>query len=203
MAAPRLATAAAKNSGRLSKLFTKVVTKIFREEVKPTTVRIPAVPTVESGLSSATRGGLTRGHAPPPTFGKGVSNGDPWVVRWPGGRANRQHVVSGHGTWDVVNGERTTVPRGTWCVFYCADGAKLSDGAGLAVEQGLDVARFETVKPGTEIRDLTIHPPRSTVPGETMVVMKGSVTTSEATSLSSILKPDMGPVHIATCREWC
>jgi len=160
----------------------------------------PTTPTANS--SSGSIAGDERGHAPPPTSGSGVSNGDPSVERWPGGRSDGQAVVAGHGKWDIVEGDETQVPQGTWCVFYCADGAKISDGTGLAVEQGLVVTPSETAGPGTMIRDLIISPARGKM-NDQMVVMNGSITTSEPTPLSSILQPGMGPVHIATCREWC
>jgi RHS repeat-associated protein len=152
--------------------------------------------------ASAAGEGLGRGHAPGPTFGKGVNNSDPSVEVWPGGRPDGQSVIAGHGTWDVAQGATVKTPSGTWCVYYCADDAKLADGVGLAVEQGLVVKPYEIVKPGTTIRDLTISPARGRL-NDPMVVMNGSITASEATLLSSILRPNMGPVHIATCREWC
>ncbi len=175
---------------------------LLHEVTEPSTPAAGTGPGPTKASADSSAAPVHRGHAPQPTFGKGVHNNDPTVERWPGGRPDGQAVIAGHGTWDVVDGAETQVPSGTWCVFYCAEDAKLSDGAGLAVEQGLIVQPYEVVGPGKNIRDLTISPARG-LSYEKMIVMTGSITTSHPTSLSAILRPNMGPVHIATCREWC
>lgn len=133
-----------------------------------------------------------RGHNIP-THGKGVG---PAGNRLPGGRHDGQAVIAGHGVYVRGTGD-TQMPSGTWGYFYVEDGARLRQSVGLSIEKGEKVKPTEIVGPGKSLPDYTVKP------GADLEMMSGSITVSKDTLLSKILKPNMGPVHIAICREHC
>ncbi|MGV9521630.1 putative adhesin [Streptomyces griseus] len=133
-----------------------------------------------------------RGHDIP-THGKGVG---PAAERLPGGRPDGQAVVAGHG-WYVRGTGDTDMPSGTWGYFYVADGVGLRQSVGLAIEQGKKIKPTEIVGPGKSLPDYTV------APGSDLRMLSGSITVSKETLLSEILKPHMGPVHLAICRKHC
>ncbi|MFD7819673.1 putative adhesin [Streptomyces sp. NPDC059698] len=133
-----------------------------------------------------------RGHSIP-SHGKGVG---PARVRIPGGRPDGQAVIAGHGAYIRGTGD-TQMPSGTWGYLYVEDGKMLGQPVGLAVEQGKKVKPTEIFGPGKDIPNYTVFP------GTDLRMMSGSITVSKPTLLSDILKPNMGPVHMAFCREHC
>ncbi|WP_308190751.1 FG-GAP-like repeat-containing protein [Streptomyces sp. HPF1205] len=133
----------------------------------------------------------TRGHDIP-TVGKGVG---PARIREPGGRTD-QPVIAGHGVYFRGTGD-TEVPNGTWAYFYVEDGKRLSQVKGIAIEKGEKIKPTEIFRPGSSMPDYTV------LPGSDLRMMERSITVSKPTRLSEILKPGMGPVHIAICREHC
>ncbi|MFH8989791.1 DUF6531 domain-containing protein [Streptomyces sp. NPDC017940] len=133
-----------------------------------------------------------RGHKNP-THGKGVG---PAAERVPGGRPDGQAVVAGHG-WYVRGTGDTRMPSGTWGYFYVEDGVGLRQSVGLAIERGQKIKPTEIVGPGKSLPDYTVSP------GDNLKMMSGSITVSKDTLLSEILKPNMGPVHLAICRKHC
>ncbi|MEV1045794.1 putative adhesin [Streptomyces sp. NPDC049916] len=58
-----------------------------------------------------------------------------------------------------------------------------------------DVKPTEIFGPGKDIPNYTMFP------GTDLRMMSGSITVSKPTLLSDVLKPNMGPVHMAFCRE--
>ncbi|MEU9193191.1 FG-GAP-like repeat-containing protein [Streptomyces hundungensis] len=148
-----------------------------------------------SGLRGWQRDAVTppvRGHDTP-TVGKGVG---PAGKRIPGGRPDGQAVIAGHGVYVRGTGD-TTMPSGTWGYFYVEDGVRLRQSVGLAIEKGEKVKPTEIVGPGKSLPNYTVKP------GADLEMMSGSITVSKDTLLSDVLKPNMGPVHIAICREHC
>lgn len=147
------------------------------------------------GLTGWRRAAVTpelRGHDIP-THGKGVG---PAAERIPGGRPDGQAVIAGHG-WYVRGTGDTQMPSGTWGYFYVEDGIGLVQSVGLAIEKGQKVTPTEIVGPGKSLPNYTVSP------GHNLVMMSGSITVSRPTLLSEILKPNMGPVHLAICRKHC
>jgi RHS repeat-associated protein len=130
----------------------------------------------------------------------------------PGGKRT---IISGHGRYvspldfamergiviestDPLPGY-TAVPKGTSVTFYSKHGQAISDKLGNAIELG-KVNEFqyrETYGPGELIPNYRLYPPKD------LTVKQGDnpvLTVQGPTSLSTLLKPDMGPVDIAACR---
>ncbi|MFJ8599238.1 putative adhesin [Streptomyces shenzhenensis] len=133
-----------------------------------------------------------RGHKIP-TYGRGVG---PAAERIHGGRTDGQTVIAGHG-WYVRGTGDMQMPSGTWGYFYIEDGVGLRQTVGLAVEKGEKIKPTEIVGPGKSLPNYTV------APGDNLRMMSGSITVSRDTLLSEILKPNMGPVHLAICRKHC
>ncbi|MGW2058633.1 DUF6531 domain-containing protein [Streptomyces sp. NPDC001840] len=133
-----------------------------------------------------------RGHSSP-THGRGVG---PAAKRNSGGRPDNQAVVAGHGVYVRGTGD-ASMPSGTWGYFYVKDRERLKQSVGLAVERGEKIPPAEIVGPGKRFPNYTVKP------GDNLEMMSKSITVSADTLLSDILKPNMGPVHIAICREHC
>ncbi|MFE4177505.1 putative adhesin [Streptomyces sp. NPDC056909] len=91
----------------------------------------------------------------------------------------------------------TQMPSGTWGYFCIEDGRRLPQPVGLAVEQGKKIKPTEIVGPGKALPNYTVKA------GHDLRMMSGSITVSKDTLLSDILKPNMGPVHLAICRDHC
>ncbi|MCQ4045977.1 putative adhesin [Streptantibioticus rubrisoli] len=117
-----------------------------------------------------------------------------------GGRADGQTVFAGHGFMERTAGE-FTVPHGTTISFYVPHGDLLPGLNGVAVEAGVYPGGFvETFHPGDVIPDYTLAAPSAGL-GGSFSVMENSVTVTERTRLSELLKEGMGDVHWAACRE--
>ncbi|MEU1784128.1 putative adhesin [Streptomyces abikoensis] len=117
-----------------------------------------------------------------------------------GGRPDGQTVLAGHGYLRRGAGEMT-VPPGTTISFYVPHGDLLPGLNGLTVEAGIYPGGYvETFRPGETIPDYTLDAPAAGMGGGFSVFEK-STTVSERTPLSQILKPSMGDVHWAACRD--
>lgn len=118
-----------------------------------------------------------------------------------GGRADGETVLAGHGYLRRDSGE-LTVPEGTTISFYVSDGELIPGLNGVAVESGVypESGYVETFKAGDRIPDYTLAAPEAAF-GRSFSVMEDSVTVAERTLLSELLKPNMGNVHWAACRE--
>ena len=109
-----------------------------------------------------------------------------------------------NGTYDVVpsfSGYGFT-PPGTTVTFYCWNGMTISDQLGNAIEQGkLLPEQFRvTYYPGDRIPNYTLTQPMTLhvnkeTPGVRVITVK------QPTSLAQLLRPGMGAVHWAACRE--
>ena len=93
------------------------------------------------------------------------------------------------------------VPEGTTITFYAWHGQEISDDLGGAVElQQLDKEQFRvTYHPGDTIPNYALLPPT----GLTVFTRPGikSIQVDHPTSLKELLKPGMGAVHWAACRQ--
>ncbi|MCC2278574.1 hypothetical protein LKL35_24565 [Streptomyces sp. ET3-23] len=117
-----------------------------------------------------------------------------------GGRLDGETVLAGHGYLRRGSGEMM-VPPGTTISFYVPHGDLLPGLNGITVEAGIYPGGYvETFHPGDVIPDYTLDAPAAGMGGG-FSVMEKSTTVSQRTLLSQILKPDMGNVHWAACRE--
>jgi hypothetical protein len=119
-----------------------------------------------------------------------------------GGRADGETVLAGHGYLERSAGE-VVVPKGTTVTFYIKDGEKLPGLNGVAVEGGSYPAGgyWETFKEGDRIPNYTLAPPEGSG-GGSFTVYENSTTVAQRTSLSELMKENMGNVHWAACREY-
>ncbi|GAA2418927.1 putative adhesin [Streptomyces mauvecolor] len=141
------------------------------------------------------------------------SNPKPIAGKWPdtdgryyatrvleGGRPDGETVLAGHGFYKSGAGD-ITVPPGTTLSFYIEHGKMIPGLNGVAVEGGsYPGAAVETFHPGDKIPNYTLGPPEALGQGG-FTVYENSTTVGRKTSLSDLLKPDMGNVHWAACRE--
>ncbi|MDJ0369460.1 hypothetical protein QMK19_07180 [Streptomyces sp. H10-C2] len=163
----------------------------------------------------ANRGGGT----PLPPFDeikRAVAESKPQIVsgRWPdndgryyasrvlaGGRSDGETVLAGHGYIERNAGE-ITVPPGTTISFYVEHGERIPGLNGVAVEGGsYPAAALETFHPGDRIPNYTLGPPTPSAAGG-FTVYENSTTVPGRTPLGDLLKPNMGNVHWAACREF-
>jgi hypothetical protein len=88
------------------------------------------------------------------------------------------------------------VPEGTPITFYIKHGMTISDRAGRRVERGsrFGLRRYKYF-PGQEVPNYTLLPPTR------LGIRTNSMTVDNATYLSDLLKPDMGNLDWAACRE--
>ncbi|MFK4224076.1 putative T7SS-secreted protein [Streptomyces sp. NPDC019890] len=147
---------------------------------------------------------------------RAVSESNPQIVsrKWPdddgryyasrvlkGGRPDGETVLAGHGYIEVGAGE-VVVPPGTNLSFYVSHGERIPGLNGVAVEGGsYPGAAVETFGPGDRIPNYTLAPPEAKGAGG-FTVYENSRTVAQRTMLSDLLKPDMGNVHWAACREF-
>ncbi|MBV2154882.1 putative adhesin, partial [Kitasatospora sp. SUK 42] len=137
----------------------------------------------------------SRGHADEPAVGKNLPSAHAVAESVThGSRSDGNAVIAGHG-WRDQYAESFEMPQGTWLKCHCEDGMKLGDSAGLKIELGQPVPVTETILPGQRMKDILVGPPKG------LNVATGSVVTSVPTPLSEMLKPGMGCVYLATCRE--
>jgi hypothetical protein len=106
-------------------------------------------------------------------------------------------VLSGHGSYNLVNG-RFTSPDGTWVATYVPHDDYLLDSDGNQIELGNPPAPTHVYGPGEEMPNYTLHPPNGiTIMGNPDTV----ITVEEDTLLEELLYPDMGMVHWAACTK--
>lgn len=139
----------------------------------------------------------------------------PWKTR-----AGRITVLAGHGLWaradeiEIKDGQLsykkggsyedpgfTVVPPGTTITFYAYHGQNISDPLGNAIEENkLHPDQYRvTYYPGDRIPNYALVPPKGLEIHKTPGVEL--VTVAQPTSLHELLKPGMGAVHWAACRE--
>ncbi|MGW1163986.1 WXG100 family type VII secretion target [Streptomyces sp. NPDC002550] len=117
-----------------------------------------------------------------------------------GGRPDGETVFAGHGYIEPKAGE-IVVPEGTNISFYVQHGDMLPGLNGLTVERGVYPGGYvETFGPGETIPNYTLGPPTPSGGGG-FSVFENSTTVAERTRLEDLLKPGMGNVHWAACRE--
>ncbi|MDF3302736.1 putative T7SS-secreted protein [Streptomyces tropicalis] len=117
-----------------------------------------------------------------------------------GGRMDGEKVFAGHGYLKSRAGE-TVIPEGTHISFYVQHRDALPGLNGLTVERGVYPGGYvETFGPGKAIPNYTLGPPASTGGGG-FSVFENSTSVDRETPLSELLKPGMGNVHWAACRE--
>ena len=120
--------------------------------------------------------------------------GDPLGATDPSGADPKPvTVLAGHGGWYGSSGF-VTVPEGTTVIFHQPAGSPITDPYGLSIEEGAPIKYAEVYGPGSRIPDYTLAKP------EDLVTLPSSVTVTQDTQLSSLLKPGMGTVHWAACR---
>ncbi|MFG3499518.1 RHS repeat-associated core domain-containing protein, partial [Streptomyces sp. NPDC047928] len=126
----------------------------------------------------------------------GVENKGPESVTQ-GRRADGETVFSGHGTFGSNTGQ-FMVPQGTTLHFYVPHRKTLDDSVGLAVERGGPDApgAVESFGPGSILPDYILGPPTN------LNIMSGSLTVTQKTGISAVIKQGMGNVHMAMCREF-
>ncbi|MFH9429935.1 putative T7SS-secreted protein [Streptomyces sp. NPDC017615] len=117
-----------------------------------------------------------------------------------GGRPDGETVLAGHGFIESGAGE-IVVPKGTSITFYVEHGERIPGLNGLTVERGVYPEGYShTLHEGAKIPNYTLAPPAASG-GGTFSVFENSTTVAERTKLGELLKPDMGNVHWAACRE--
>ncbi|MDK1473071.1 hypothetical protein QNO07_06490 [Streptomyces sp. 549] len=118
-----------------------------------------------------------------------------------GGRADGQTVLAGHGFLESRAGV-LTVPPGTSISFYVQHGERIPGLNGVAVESGVypKGGYVETFHAGDQIPNYTLGSPQARL-GEGFSVMEESTTVANRTKLSELLRPGMGEIHWAACRE--
>ncbi|CAM5686365.1 WXG100 family type VII secretion target [Streptomyces hirsutus] len=93
------------------------------------------------------------------------------------------------------------MPEGTSMSFYVEHGDRLGGLDGLTVEAGVYPGEaLQVARSGDVIPNYTLAAPASG-PGGGFSVFENSVTVAERTKLDELLKPGMGNVHWAACRE--
>lgn len=148
-------------------------------------VRGPSQPQVVAGNCVAAEArGASRG-GPGDEYARSVS---------PGGRPDGETVFAGHGSYE--SGVRTTtVPEGTTLKVYSPQGDTIYDSVGRAIERGTGPAPYEVFGPGQAVPNYNLRAPKG------LDIMSGSTTVQDPTSLSQLLRPNMGVCHWAACTE--
>ncbi|MDX3230475.1 RHS repeat domain-containing protein, partial [Streptomyces sp. ME19-01-6] len=119
----------------------------------------------------------------------------------PGGRPDGETVLSGHGgIWseDTRPGQeaKVTVPKGTRLHFYADHGGMLKNPRANRIELGTELgAPTEIIEPGQQVWNYSLFPP------DDLEIMGNPKMVRRETPLSKLLKPNMGNVHWAACRE--
>ncbi len=185
--AARVGTSAAVNAAVGAGYAWAVNTALCRP-TNPTDLLLGALGGAASGLVGPA---TTRGSTP--TFGPGAGAGRAESVTR-AGRTDQSSVITGHGYYVRGSGD-FQVPQGTWLYFYTQDGRRLSDSIGLAVETGQGIRPVEIFVPGSMVPDYTVAPPSG------LNISGQSISVTEPTRLSNIVRPNMGPCHAAICRE--
>ncbi|MBO0804622.1 MAG: hypothetical protein J2P25_16300, partial [Nocardiopsaceae bacterium] len=122
------------------------------------------------------------------------------------GRPDGEVVLSGHGGIPEGDGTPVTVPDGTSVAMYTEHGQGLMNPGALNIETGFKFEFYsgrlepppepkEVYGPGEQLPDYTLDPPVG------LKVYGNPVTVTSPTRLSELLKPGMGRVHWAACRN--
>jgi hypothetical protein len=135
--------------------------------------------------------GTARGTAP--RFGPGAGSEYARDITRTG-RTDQSSVITGHGYYVRGSGD-FEVPSSTWLHFYTPDGRRLRDTVGLAVETGERVRPTEIFVPGSIVPDYTVGAPSN------LRISSRSISVTQPTRLSEIIRPNMGPCHVTICRE--
>ncbi|WP_249375349.1 putative adhesin [Streptomyces sp. I05A-00742] len=143
------------------------------------------------GLSPCERAGAERSA---PDFVTG-SSGTTQDVRTLG-RRDHELVLSGHGGINAGDGTPVTVPEGTAVAMYGRHGDSISDALGNDIELG-KARPLEVYRPGERLPDYSLFPPT----GLTIEGSPRTLTVTQETYLSELLRPNMGRVHWAACRS--
>lgn len=107
-------------------------------------------------------------------------------------------VLAGHGAITTDPSAPTpmfTVPPGTTVIFHQPFGSTMTDAYGVAIEKGQSTNYSEVYGPGSVIPDYTLGAP------DGLAVQPTSVTVTKDTQLSTLIKPNMGKVDWAACRD--
>jgi hypothetical protein len=113
-------------------------------------------------------------------------------------------VFSGHGVLPVENSSPIMIiPPRSSMTFWTPHGSGMStelgnaieSGAPISIEQFKEIVGARTYLPGSVIPDYTL------MPIDLSTVVGNPVTVDVPTSLSSLLKPEMGNVQWAACRR--
>lgn len=107
-----------------------------------------------------------------------------------GGRPDGATVFAGHGEYRLGSGH-VAVPQGTSVKVYSAHGGALSQTDGLTIKLGGGPVAVTTYGPGSMIPNYTLKAPTG------LTVAQGSRTVEDATSLGTLLRPNMGVCHWA------
>ncbi|WP_051366085.1 putative adhesin [Hamadaea tsunoensis] len=114
------------------------------------------------------------------------------------GRPDGQTVISGHGS---PTGKQTVAPEGTIPTFYVEHGKMLPASLGNDIEAGrAPVLEKYQYQPGQTMPDYWVHPhDKLELEGNPWVIDETGDHRG-AVPLSSIMRPHMGPIHLAFCR---
>jgi hypothetical protein len=112
------------------------------------------------------------------------------------GRPDNQLVLSGHGGIRDGDSALVTVPEGTSVHMYGKHGESISDSLGNKIETGSPKA-LEIHGPGVKLPDYSLFSPD----GLNIQGTPRNITVTDETRLSELLRPNMGPVHWAACRD--
>jgi RHS repeat-associated protein len=113
----------------------------------------------------------------------------------PGHRPDHELVLSGHGTIPTGDTSMATVPPGTTVHMYSPHGTTISDRLGNRIEFHGTATPHETFGPGAQVPNYILSPPTG------LNIMGTPVTVTQPTRLSDMLRPNLGNVHWAACRE--
>jgi len=111
-------------------------------------------------------------------------------------------TFAGHGIWLLFDGW-ITVPENTWVNIFTPIGTRMNEIIGMDVDQGL-VNPLHTYGPGERMPNLRLlshvgsdfagHPMRTNLAGDPILTIE-----TGGFPLSSLLRPNMGPVNWAAC----
>ena len=108
--------------------------------------------------------------------------------------SDNRYKLSGHGDYFAEN-KTFRVPEGTSLTVYAEHGSQISNSLGNLIESGGDTSRVfkKTYYPGEEMPNYTLFPPAD-------LTLSGTPrTVDRPTTLSELLKPNMGAVDFAAC----
>ncbi len=141
--------------------------------------------TARSGVTGAAfgAGGGALGHVAAP-FGRQLDEIAP-----------NPNILSGHGGIAAGDAATVAIPEGTSLRFYSRHGDSLSDIVGNQIERGAPPPPVEIARAGTSVPDYILARP------DGLNIVGNPTTVSENTRLSQLLRPHMGDVDWAACRN--